>query len=522
MLGVIVYAQAIMSLRLRNDVFIDEASYIVAGRLQLGWAVQGDAQPHFASYFSGAPFLYPPLAAIADRLGGLAAARSLSLAFMVVATLCVLATARRLFGRDAGYLAALVFAVQAPVAFVGHLATFDAPSVACLAVAMWAAVRARGDAPWRDGLGVGLAVGLATLFKYASLLYAPVFVALLWWDAGSFDDDRRRAVRRVAACALGALGVWALATAVAGPELVRGFVSTTLARREVSGGDALGILRFAAQLGGALALLAALSFVGRDGCPRSVKLVLLGAALLAPLHHARIHEYISLHKHVAFGALFAAPLAGRVLSSGIQLFRRFAQSSGRLTAGALGAACAAVVLRFALVPGIEWSERLFRFWPTATARAFAAVRPLAKPEARFLSEEPDIGAYLLGDSTRYDQWASGEQFRYAVDGDRALTGAEAHVAAIRDGYFDAVLLRYGSRREWARRIARELTTQGEYQLAHRFRYRLDAGPGVYEVWVRSPGGLPLSSADLTDPTLPAAASGPAPDDPAADPTEDQK
>src|SRR5207237_1024457 len=38
--------------------------------------------------------------------------------------------------------------------------------------------------------------------------------------------------------------------------------------------------------------------------------LLAGAALLAPVYQWHLHTSISLHKHIAFGAFFAAPVAG--------------------------------------------------------------------------------------------------------------------------------------------------------------------------------------------------------------------
>ncbi|MGH3301026.1 MAG: hypothetical protein ACRDOK_04920, partial [Streptosporangiaceae bacterium] len=62
----------------------DEAGYLWYGHMEWAHWLHG-AQLPFNS-LSGAPILYPPLGALADSLGGLAAARLLSLAFMLTAT----------------------------------------------------------------------------------------------------------------------------------------------------------------------------------------------------------------------------------------------------------------------------------------------------------------------------------------------------------------------------------------------------------------------------------------------------
>ena len=68
--------QAALSLRMRNTAFEDEALYLSAGHLEMAHWVHGAAlQGDYATYFSGAPVLYPVLGAMADSAGGLAAAR---------------------------------------------------------------------------------------------------------------------------------------------------------------------------------------------------------------------------------------------------------------------------------------------------------------------------------------------------------------------------------------------------------------------------------------------------------------
>ena len=76
---VVLAVQAILSFRLvrADTAFQDEALYLWAGHLEWATVLHGTPIPQFPSYFSGAPVIYPPLAALADSLGGLTAARSL-------------------------------------------------------------------------------------------------------------------------------------------------------------------------------------------------------------------------------------------------------------------------------------------------------------------------------------------------------------------------------------------------------------------------------------------------------------
>src|ERR1700678_673716 len=99
----ILAVQAALSLRLvkADTAFEDEATYLWAGHLEWAHLLHGTPVPLFPSYFSGSPVIYPPLGALADSLGGLTAARILSLVFMLGATVTLWSTADRLYGRRA-------------------------------------------------------------------------------------------------------------------------------------------------------------------------------------------------------------------------------------------------------------------------------------------------------------------------------------------------------------------------------------------------------------------------------------
>jgi 4-amino-4-deoxy-L-arabinose transferase-like glycosyltransferase len=66
------------------------------------------------------------MAAVADTLGGLVAARLLSLLFMTGVTCFLWGTARRLVGNRAALVAVAAFATLAGTAFLGAFATYDA------------------------------------------------------------------------------------------------------------------------------------------------------------------------------------------------------------------------------------------------------------------------------------------------------------------------------------------------------------------------------------------------------------
>ena len=71
-LVVVLAVQAVLSVRLvrADTAFEDEATYLWAGHLEWAHWLHGTSIPPFASYFSGAPVIYPPLGALADSAGG--------------------------------------------------------------------------------------------------------------------------------------------------------------------------------------------------------------------------------------------------------------------------------------------------------------------------------------------------------------------------------------------------------------------------------------------------------------------
>ena len=158
-------SRLILSLRLvgANTAFQDEALYLWAGHLE--WAHGCCTVPRYRRSLRtspGHPVIYPPLAALADSTGGLAAARILSLVFMLGATTLLWATARLLFGRRAAFFAAALFAVLGPALHLGSFATYDAMSLFLVALASWLVVRAgdRQDATvWMIAAGARAGAG---------------------------------------------------------------------------------------------------------------------------------------------------------------------------------------------------------------------------------------------------------------------------------------------------------------------------------------------------------------------------
>ena len=311
----VLVVQALLSVRLlgADTAFMDEAAYLWAGHLEWAHWLHGAAIPSFSSYFSGAPVMYPPLGALADSVGGLAGARLLSLAFMLSTTMLLWSVTSRLFGRQAGFFAAALFAVAGPSLHLGAFAVYDAMSLFLLALAAWLIV---GAAEKQEAAGrmaaAGVALALANATAYSSALFDPVVVALALLTA--LPSGRRIVARRCATLVTVLVALLLVGILLGGSTYWHGISQTTLTR---AGGAAspLQVLADAWSWTGVIIGVALCGVVaswtsGRNPARTWLLAVLTAAALLGPLEQAHLHTLASLNKHVGLGAWFAAIAAG--------------------------------------------------------------------------------------------------------------------------------------------------------------------------------------------------------------------
>jgi hypothetical protein len=466
-LVLIMVLQALLTLRMTNTAFEDEGLYLYVGHLEIrhflhGAALQGD----YPSYFSGAPVLYPVLGALADSIGGLAAARALSLAEMLAATGLLYSMTRRLFNERAGLCAAVIFAVAEPTLFLGNLATYDATALVLLALAAWLVVRS-GASGGPLYLLAAPVLALAVATKYATLLFVPSVIGL----AGLAAAPRlgRKAV--LTSAALGAATVALLAGAAyrAGPDYLTGIRFTTLDRFE--GTSSTGsLLGDSAQWIGVPFLLAVTGAVcyavrpftepGEQVAPGGGRVrrallggLMAGSALLAPAEQIRIHTQTSLFKHVGFGLLLAAPIAGVGLARVIGDHFRRAQ---------VGIA----IWGASLAIGMTCASNLFSAWPNS-AVFVADLARYVRPGERYLVETDEVPIYYLRDNpgAQPRQFTSTYYIGYQTRSGEDLTGDAGFTAAIRAGYFSVVAFNYQTTPAVDAVLARTLAADPDYRLA---------------------------------------------------------
>ncbi|MFI8344007.1 ArnT family glycosyltransferase [Streptomyces sp. NPDC085639] len=464
--------QAALSLRVSNTAFQDEALYLAAGHAELSHLLHGAPKPvNYAAYFSGAPQLYPLLAAAVDQGFGLAGARMLSLLCMLGTTALLYSFTRRLFNERVGLTAAALFSVVQSTIVMGNIATYDAPALCLLATATWIVVRtARMCAP-----AVLLAAPVATLavaVKYAAGLYVPTIVALSLLTA--LPHHRARAFLRplLLASSIGAV----LVLGMYGTGLVAGVRHSTTHRSHGSDSPLFllqqslswGGILFVAAVGGAFAY-ARRSRMNESplaaglGGPSRAQRLLLGlllctTVLLAPAYQMYLGTVVSLFKHIGFGLLFAAPLAG------VGVIRLVGAHFRHPHVGI-------VLWTVTLCLGLSQAQWRFATWPDSSA-LIRTISSQVDGKGRYLSSTPEVPAYYLRSRTTHRQWQGVFGMEYTDRARNRHTGDDAYRAALRDGEFDLVVLDGMTNVRVNDVIANELDTNPKYQPLANLPFRI--------------------------------------------------
>jgi hypothetical protein len=499
-LTIIATIQVVLSVRLirGNSAFSDEALYLWAGRLEWSGWLHHTVVPPFATYFSGAPVIYPPLGAIASAVGGLTGARVLSLLFMLGSTVLLHGLTKRIFDRRSANFAAALFVGLGSAQFLGVFATYDAMAVFLLALATWLGVRSAGidSAGWRATvlLFAALALVTADAAKYATTLFDPVVlvvIASFHWHARGRRAGLSAGLLTLTGTAVG-LGV---ALALGGSAYWTGVTSTTLSR-EASNWPAFGVIYASVGWVGAVVILAifgavATSYASRSAPARVLTWTLVAAGFLAPAEQARIHVFTSLFKHVAFGAWFAAPVAGYALTAFIRAIPA-AKAASALRVGA------AVVTLSGLL-GVVLVADHFGNW--------ADTGRVLPPLTEVLRTHP--GQLLVDDGPVFDYYLQNTESWPSITS-IAVTSPGALEQAVRRRQFSVILLAYAvggggcgnadpklksSRPQCLHyqdlKVLNAIISDGGYRLIERIRYKTTSFASAYLIYARqddtSPG-----------------------------------
>ncbi|MBY8879804.1 glycosyltransferase family 39 protein [Streptomyces sp. PLK6-54] len=482
LLACVLLVQAVLSLRLRGTAFEDEALYIASGHYELANLLHGTPLPvDFNGYFSGYPKLYPVLAAVVDTHFGLTGVRVVSLAFMLGTTGLLYATTQRMFNVRAALGAAALFSVVQSTVFLGYFATFDAPALFLLSLSAWVVVRTGRT----HTLAVLLAAPPAVLAfgtKYASGLFLPTLVLLAVITA--YRHRGWRALARGVVLGIGCAVLLGAGSLVTGHI---GGISQTTTNRAHGTDTAMQMLRDCANWGGLLALAAVggsiaygmrarmgeMPWVGSatPGPLRRISLgvVLTGSTLLAPLYQIHLGTETSLFKHVGFGLLFAAPMAGLGLARLVGPHFRNPQLGIMLYVG---------TLTFGMVQAHD--EYSF---PDST-NMVAYMRTVVNDKGTYLAEESEVPAYYLQDVTTWNQWQNTFNLDYDAKDGKHYSGPAAFHAAVMDGRYNAIVLRGGVTPDNDQAVMDALKGNPHYRLVAVLPFTTTIGSGDYRIWVK--------------------------------------
>jgi hypothetical protein len=494
----VLVVQTLLSLRLvrADTAFQDEGLDLWAGHLQWSNWLHGTVIPPFPYYFSGAPVIYPPLGALADRAGGLAGARILSLVFMLGATTLLWSAARRRFGGRAAFFAAALFAVLGPTLHLGAFATYDALALLFVALAAWCVLRAgdRGDLPGRM-IAAGAALALANATSYPTVLFdvvVPVLAVLSAFPA----PGGRVALRRVAILLITVITLLAAGLIIGGSNYLSGFRRTILAP-VVHTNSPLSVLSNSWYWAGLLVVLAAagvmFSAARREGRAQTWLLAVLGlAAIVGPAEQAWLHTAALLNEHVGVGAWFAAMAAGYAAD-------RFISAAPAGREQAITSATCVIALVFPVYLGAVQSWSFATSWPNATA-FIAALRPLAAhSHGPLLVEDPAIAKYYLPAGSDWQRWSGTRNITLpsgattgnpaAAAGTAAPGTAATYATYIARGYFAYVALNFTDTTALDHGLATELHHNPHYHTLQVVPYGTEVKPvglGTYVIWKYEP------------------------------------
>ena len=181
--------------------------------------------------------------------------------------------------------------------------------------------------------------------------------------------------------------------------------------------------------------------------------LMAGSALLAPIEQIRIHTETSLFKHVGFGLMIAAPIAGLGLARIIGDHFRRAQ---------IGIA----IWGASLAIGMTAAANLFQAWPN-TSVFIADLARYTRPDGRYLVEVDEVPIYYLRNNpgAQPRQFTSTYYIGYTTRQRQFLTGDAGYVAAIKAGYFNVVAFNYQTTPAVDAVLAQTLAADPDYSLA---------------------------------------------------------
>jgi hypothetical protein len=226
---------------------------------------------------------------------------------------------------------------------------------------------------------------------------------------------------RTTAATVAALGVWA---AIAYADW-GGFGRNALGGHTIDDIAGITLWRDGWDYVGVIAVASIATVVAMRG-NRWLTAVLCAAGLSPILVEIAYRESASLQRNISLSMVFLAPVLGLL---GARLL-----TPGRYLGGRAPVALFGVVVL--LSSGMGTSAAMIHGWPTSTSINSALRYYAHDGSQRYLVDGSALPAYYLSDATRYDQWASTLDERYASTG-----GTQRLREDIQSGIYRLVLYR---------------------------------------------------------------------------------
>jgi Dolichyl-phosphate-mannose-protein mannosyltransferase len=489
----ILAAQVVLALRLiwSNTAFLDEALYLYVGSQELGHWLYGSQIQEFQTFLSGSPALYPPIGAIANALGGLAAARILSLLFMLGTTGLLYGTTGRLFGRPAAALGTALFATLGVTQFLSAFATYDPMALFLLTLSAYLVIGYQRDDTLMSATLVNavapVVLGLADATKYAAVLWNPVIIGLAGFGPVLGGQTWRYGLRRAASFTVVLLAVLGAGLMVGKSDYITGIKYTTLDRSQQLPGMGqpaslafhdtwlwIGVVLVLAAIGLFIASVGASQ--GRRGATIAVGSLLLIGLFAAPVEQARLGTTVSLQKHLVFGAWFGCILAGYALRSVLRW-----------------RVLVAIAYTFVLAAGAwyyaDQASQLYHRWQPINMTFIRELRSMVQPgqQRYLLDENVYLISYYTADGINSLQWKNSAQYSYTdPQTGKTLLNGPAFADAIRRRAFTLIVLNFagilGDNRANDLDVVSDIAHYGGYHVVGYLPPSLIGSSSDYTVW----------------------------------------
>jgi hypothetical protein len=173
--------------------------------------------------------------------------------------------------------------------------------------------------------------------------------------------------------------------------------------------------------------------------------------------------------------MFAAPVAGMAIAG---LARLWTPDARKRIPGLAVGIC--LVLTFYAGHAVR---PLYNGWPNSSGM-ISALRPLVhNGNERYLAEENEVPRYYLRNETQPYEWFTTFFFQYTQKDGSTVSGTSAYQAALRDHYFNLVILDHGPTESLDKELDKTLQAPGSgYQLVAAVPGQTSNGPQIYEIW----------------------------------------